>query len=212
MASPTALTDIARRLAGLAQTGLHYAADAYDVARYEEIQAIAAQLLAGGDHQRMPEVLEILTSEGGHATPKVDVRGLCRWGEDVLLVRERIDGRWTLPGGWAEPDLTPSESVVKEVREEAGFAVSVTRLLGCFDRRLQVGVPPHPFPIYKLIFACDVEGAVDRGDTPDADETTDVGWFPPDGLPPLSRGRTHPEQLRRVLAVLADPSGQALFD
>jgi ADP-ribose pyrophosphatase YjhB (NUDIX family) len=206
------LTDIARQLAGLAQTGLHYATDPFDVARYEQIRAVAAQLLAGGNAVHAPDVLAVLQLDAGHATPKVDVRGLCRRDAEVLLVRERVDGRWTLPGGWAEPDLSPSESVVKEVREEAGYAVTATRLLGCFDRRLQVGVPPHPFPIYKLFFACEVHGEVDRGATPDADETTDVGWFAPDSLPPLSRGRTHPEQLRRVLEVLDDPAAQAVFD
>lgn len=150
----------------------------------------------------------LLAREQGYATPKVDVRALLVRDGRALLVRERADGRWSLPGGWADPGDRPSVAAEREVREEAGYVTRATRLLACWDRSLMRGAPPHPFRIYKLAFACDVLGETARDDT----ETDDVAWFTPDALPPLSPGRTSADQVHRLLAVHADPAAPALFD
>lgn len=211
------LTRLGHHLAGMAQNGLHYDDDPYAIQRWTALQRIAAALLAGDVEGALAaeptELSEVLAAETGHATPKVDVRGLCLDDRGrVLLVREVLDGRWCLPGGWAEPALTPSQSVAKEVAEEAGLAVTVDRVVGVFDRTLAPGLPPHAFPIYKLFFLCRVAGSVRRGGGPDEAETDAVDWFPPDELPPMSEGRTHPEQLRRALAAVRDPSLPIPFD
>lgn len=211
------LTRLGHRLAAMAQNGLHYDDDPYAIDRWTALLDVAARLLSGdveGAAAVDPaELAATLARQDGHATPKVDVRGVCT--DDlgrVLLVREVIDGLWCLPGGWAEPALTPSASVAKEVAEEAGLAVRVDRLLGVLDRTLAPGLPPHAYPIYKLFFACTVLGSVDRGSTRDEVETDAVGWFDFDDLPPMSAGRTHPDQLARIRPLLRDPTLPVPFD
>ncbi|MGI8574814.1 MAG: NUDIX hydrolase N-terminal domain-containing protein [Egibacteraceae bacterium] len=204
---------VARYLAALAQDGLHYSREHYDRDRFARLRALASRLLAE-DSALSPRSAEaVLAAETGHATAKVDVRG---WVGDergrVLLVREAVDGRWALPGGWAEPHSTPSAAIAREVREEAGRGVVVSRLLACFDRDLQAGADPLPHRVFKLFFHCDDHGAADPGGGAAAQETTAVDWFDPLDPPPLSLGRNTPDQLRRLAAVVADPQAPALFD
>lgn len=167
------------------------------------MRRIAAEILAGdgGD----PDALEQrLAQEVGYATPKVDVRGVVARDGRVLLVREAVDGKWTLPGGWADVVDAPSAAVCREVGEEAGLSVRAGKLLAVFDRDRRPA-PPLPFRIYKLLFSCE---EVDEEATPSADgrETLDVGWFDPVDPPELSSGRTHPEHLAVVAGHLADPA------
>jgi len=201
--------DRARRLAAQAQNGLLYAANDFDVQRWTEVRRIAAELLADGAGADPDEVEALLVREQGYATPKVDVRALLRDDQGrVLLVRELADGRWSLPGGWAEPGDRPGQAAEREVREEAGYVARATRLLACWDRSLMRAAPPHPFRIYKLCFACEILGEARRDET----ETDAADWFPPADLPPLSPGRTSADQVARLLAVAADPAAPALFD
>jgi ADP-ribose pyrophosphatase YjhB (NUDIX family) len=200
--------DRARRLAAQAQNGLLYAASDFDVLRWTEVRRIAAELMAEGAGTDADAVEGLLAREQGYATPKVDVRALLVRDGRVLLVKELADGRWSLPGGWADPGDRPSAAAEREVREEAGYVARATRLLACWDRSLMRGAPPYPFRIYKLVFDCEVLGETARDDT----ETDDVGWFAPDALPPLSPGRTHADQIARLLTVHTDPSAPALFD
>ncbi len=207
-----------RELAALAQNGRHYArlkdpVDDWDVERYERIREIAGAIVDAGAGHSPGSMARVLADEVGHATTKVDVRGVVvDDAERFLLVREASDGRGGLPGGWAEPGSSPSEAVAKEVREEAGRDVRVTRLVGCFDRDLITGAEPYPFRVYKLYFLCTDLGAIDRGGGTAAAETTDVGWFPHDDLPPLSIARTGPDHLRRVREVIRDPARGPEFD
>ena len=204
---------LGRRLAAIAQDGLHYTRDPYDRDRYTALRGIATDLLAGSAQVSREAMEPVLAAEAGHATTKVDVRGfLVDQGGRVLLVRERSDGRWALPGGWAEPHSGPAQAVRAEVAEEAGLDVEVTRLLACFDRDRQEGARPLPHRVFKLIFACAVLGPADRGTGMAGQETTDVGWFAVDDLPPLSLGRTTSDQLRRLRALIEDPVAPALFD
>jgi len=200
--------DRARRLAAQAQNGLLYAGDDFDVLRWTEVRRIAAELMAEGAGAGADAIEGLLAREQGYATPKVDVRALLVREGRVLLVKELADGRWSLPGGWADPGDRPSVAAEREVREEAGYVARATRLLAVWDRSLMPGAPPYPFRIYKLVFACEVLGETARDET----ETDDVGWFAPGALPPLSTGRTNAEQIARLLAVHADPSAPALFD
>src|SRR5690242_12160345 len=123
-----------RRIAAVAQTGLEYTRDPYDRERYELLRALAAEMLAEKLQIAAEPVAALLELEQGYATPKVDVRAAVFRDEKLLLVRERSDGGWTLPGGWADVGETPAESVVKEVREEAGYDVRAVRLLAFLDR------------------------------------------------------------------------------
>jgi ADP-ribose pyrophosphatase YjhB (NUDIX family) len=142
-------------------------------------------------------VEKLFAAETGYATPKVGVRGAV-FGEDgrILLVREVADsGRWSLPGGWAEVNQSPSEAVVREVLEESGFTVSVRKLAAVYDRTRHPHLPPRPFHIYKLFFVCDIVG----GEAQTSSETSEVAFFAEDEVPgDLSIGRVLPYQITRM--------------
>lgn len=198
----------ARRLVAIAQNGIEFATDPYDVVRYREVREVAAAMLAAGAGAAPEAVIRVLAEEWGYATPKVDVRAVVFDADElILLVRELDDGRWTVPGGWADITDLPSVAVEGEVAEEAGYRVRATRLLACWDRTLQEGAPPYPLRIYKLFFGCEVLGETARK----YDETSAVGWFPVDGLPTLSLGRVTPAQIARLLALHQDPTLPAAF-
>jgi ADP-ribose pyrophosphatase YjhB (NUDIX family) len=184
----------ARRLLAIAQTGLHYAAEAFDRERYAEILTIAHAQLADLGNMQTEEVVQLFAREEGYANPKLDVR--CAVFDDdsrVLLVREAADGLWSLPGGWADVGASPAENALREVREESGYAVSIKRLLALWDMSKH-GHPPSVFHIWKLVFLGEL-GAL--GEISGV-ETNAVDFFQIDALPPLSLGRILPEQIRRL--------------
>jgi ADP-ribose pyrophosphatase YjhB (NUDIX family) len=198
------------KLAALAQDGLTYAAGDYDLDRYRQVSRLAAELLSALSGRPADELAVELGRDTGYATPKIDVRGVIFDGrERVLLMRERTDGRWSLPGGWADPGDAPSTAVGREILEETGYQSSVVKMIACWDRDLQGNPPPLPVHVYKLFFLCSTAGAVQL---PAALETLDVGWFGLDALPPLSEGRVNRRQLERALAHHQDPSLPTEFD
>jgi ADP-ribose pyrophosphatase YjhB (NUDIX family) len=204
---------LAVELAAMAQNGLNYATDRYDLARYERLRTAAAEIFAMLDGDGTDEIHSVLAAEVGHATPKVDVRGaLFDDAGRVLLVREKRDGLWTLPGGWADAMDSPSTAVEREVAEEAGLAVRVSRLAAVHDGSRQNGHGASPFHIYKMFFLVE---RTDPGEQPVAgldDETTDVGFFALDGLPELSSRRTNAEQLHLMWRHHHDPALPTSFD
>ncbi|MGH3739948.1 MAG: NUDIX hydrolase [Micromonosporaceae bacterium] len=206
------LHKIAMEIAALAQNGLNYGTDRYEIARYRRLQEISAEvmgMISGVDDTHFHHQI---AAEVGHATPKVDVRGaLFDADERVLLVREKVDGRWTLPGGWADALDTPTEAITREVAEEAGLKVRVLRLAAIYDGFRSNGHPTAPFHIYKLLFLL---GRLDDAE-PVAGldgETTGVGFFALDSLPELSTRRTTESQLGRLLAHHRDPTMPADVD
>jgi ADP-ribose pyrophosphatase YjhB (NUDIX family) len=182
-----------RRLQALARTGLHYCANEYDRERYEEIERLAAALLADGRPEGIAALAEAWGGERGYVTPKVEVRGAHFTGERVLLVRERADGLWTLPGGWADIGESPARAVEKEFEQEAGLRVRAVKLVGLLDPQ-QGTARPALFHAWKVLFLCEVLGGEPRG----SHETDAVEYFPVDALPPLSLGRSTPAQIRRL--------------
>jgi ADP-ribose pyrophosphatase YjhB (NUDIX family) len=198
------------RLAALAQDGLTFAANDYEVDRYQQVGRLAAELLAVLSGRPAEELVIELGRDTGYATPKVDVRGVVfDSGERVLLMQERSDGRWSLPGGWADPGEAPSAAVSREILEETGYRTAAVKLIACWDREVQGNPPPLPVHVYKLFFLCRGDGGVQP---PAALETLDVGWFGLDSLPPLSLGRVSHRQLERALAHHRDPSLATEFD
>ncbi|MEO1442881.1 MAG: NUDIX hydrolase N-terminal domain-containing protein, partial [Chloroflexota bacterium] len=148
----------ARRVQGIAQTGQHYTENGFDRERYQQLAALALEIIdAHAASMDASELTELFRGEGGYATPKVDVRGVVfNSRNEVLLVRENLDGgKWTVPGGWADVNVPPSENTEREVLEETGYRVRAVKLLACYDRRLH-GHPASLFHIYKLFFRCEV--------------------------------------------------------
>jgi ADP-ribose pyrophosphatase YjhB (NUDIX family) len=188
----------AKRIQAIAQIGLAYSGSPYDRERYEALRGLAAEMLADQSDEPGPagrlRIEEVLAGLRGYPTPRVDVRALVRRDGAVLLVRERADGRWALPGGWADVGSSPTENTVREVAEEAGCTVTAGRLLAVWDRGIH-NPPSAVGAIYKLFFSCDHVA----GDPTPGPETLAAGWFDPDALPPLSTGRVTAAQIARLL-------------
>ena len=184
----------AKRLAALAQDGLTYSDNEYEIDRYQQIRQIAADMMAAGSDLDAKALMELFSREQGYATPKVDVRGVAFRDDKILLVKEKIDGGWTLPGGWADPWQSPSEAVAREIFEESGFEVRVVKLAAVYDRSKHPHLPLMPFHLYNLSFLCEITGGVPT----ESYETTGVEFFAEDAIPPLSVSRTLPFQIARM--------------
>lgn len=200
---------IARELESIAQTGLHFTKDPFDRQRYERLRRIAAEMLAEPSGLSPDDVYEWSRNEFGYATPKVDVRAFIVSEGRVLLIRETADdGRWSLPGGWADVNDSPADSVIREVREESGYEARVVRVLGVLDREKQGHLPPFPYHVYKLYFHCEIVGGEPRPN----EESSESAFFAPDSLPELSVSRVLESQIRRFFAVVKSGSESVLFD
>ncbi len=199
----------AQRLQAIAQTGLTYCQDPFDAERYQAVREIAADILASGAglNDSAP-VLDLFKAETGYATPKVDVRAaVFDRDERVLLVRERGDGCWTLPGGWADVGSAPSLNAVREVREESGYEAEVVKLAAVYDRNRH-GHPPFPFHVYKLFFVCRLSG----GNPSHSNETDAVDFFDENSIPQLSQTRVTPAQIAHMFDHLRHPDWPTSFD
>jgi ADP-ribose pyrophosphatase YjhB (NUDIX family) len=194
-------------LQAIAQNGLRYSKDPFDIDRYEKLRSVSARMLAALADAPPETVYSLFDSYEGAATPKIDVRAVVMDDDKVLMVREKSDGKWALPGGWADVGESLAESVTKEVREEAGFIVEPKRILAVQDRSRH-NKPPIPEHSWKIFVECIV---LEKG-VPDELETDGVGFFKPDELPKLSEGRVTKEQLTRMLELVASPSAHADFD
>ncbi len=199
-----------RKLQAIAQSGLAFTQDPYDRERYEMLRALAAEIVAEHCDASVGEIATLFASERGYATPKLDVRGAVFHENRLLLVRETVDGgRWTLPGGWADVNESPTECVVKEVLEETGYDVRVRKLAAVWDRARHAHTPHYVFHIWKLFFVCDVVG----GGARDSLESSEPSFFGRDELPAdLSVGRVLPWQLDRMFEHAGDPNLRTDYD
>jgi ADP-ribose pyrophosphatase YjhB (NUDIX family) len=197
-----------RALQTHAQNGLAYSKNPFDIERFQAIQNIAAEILAAYSSMEPGEMMNIFAGEEGYATPKVDVRGAVFVGDTILLVRELLDnGRWTLPGGWAEVTDTPSQAVIREIREESGYEARPVKLVAVYDRNRH-GHPYFYFSIYKLFFLCEITGGAPANSL----ETGGVGFFREDDLPELSIGRVTPEEIHTLFQHYRHPELPTEFD
>ncbi|MEZ4613771.1 MAG: NUDIX hydrolase [Caldilineaceae bacterium] len=197
----------ARQIQAIAQNGLTYTEGVFDRERYTQLRALAQEILATYTDMPAEALSGIFGREVGYATPKIDVRGAVFRDGKVLLVRERSDGLWTLPGGWVDVDDPPSKAVEREIREESGYRTRAVKLAAVWDRNLH-GHPPHAFHIYKLAFICELLD----GTATHSIETDAVDWFAPDALPPLSLTRVMPSQVARLFEHARQPDLPADFD
>jgi len=176
-----------KRLQAIASTGLHFAEGVFDRERFEEIARISNAMLADLGNVPINHIPDLMPPMGtAYATPLIEVRGAVIVDDQILLVREKFDGLWTMPGGYADVGLSGAENTAKEVWEEAGLRVSVKSLFSV-RHKAKGAYKLDPRDFYKLYFLCESEpGAVPRVGV----ETSEVGFFSPDALPPLSEGRT----------------------
>src|SRR5262245_31865612 len=199
--------DWAQRLKAIAQNGLTFSRDHFDIERYEQLRAIAAEIMAAQSESDVNVIRGLFASQVGYATPKIDVRGAVFRDRAILLVKERSDGCWTLPGGWADVGDSPAEAVVREIAEESGYQARAVKLMALYDRNTH-GHTPIPDHTYKLFFLCELIG----GSPAESTETDGVGFFAEDELPDLSLTRVTPAQIARLFVHNRNPNLPADFD
>jgi ADP-ribose pyrophosphatase YjhB (NUDIX family) len=193
------LLKMARRLQSIAQAGLHYSENSFDTQRYNEIRELSVRLASVITDTEVGTVRDLFTYENGFQTPKVDIRAVVLKEGKILLSRERSDGRFSIPGGFADINYSPSQVAVKEVMEETGLNVSVNRLLAIIDTDRH-NFPPLEFHYYKIVILCDL---ID-GELRDNEETTDAGFFDFNFLPELSTQRNTPELFELIGRQIAE--------
>ncbi len=172
----------AREIQALSQTGLHFAENHYQRERFSRLIEIAADIISVYSDLDQAELVEIFNDQIGYATPRIDVRGAVFQKGKLLMVCERADGGWTMPGGWADVGDVPSTAVEREVLEEAGFEVSAQRVIGVYDAN-RTG-PLEVFHAFKIVFLCDILG----GEPRTSNETSQVGFFSRDDIPEFLSG------------------------
>ena len=208
MAAEPRLWVLARKLQSTAQTGLEFNQNEYDRDRYELISKVAAELMAMHCDAPIETFQKLFGEQSGYATPKVDVRAAAFRDGKILMVREALDGLWTIPGGWADVNDSPREAAEREVWEESGFRVKVTKLAAVYDRAKHPHVPPLPFHVYKMVFICEIL----CGKATPSRETPEVGFFALETLPPLSVSRILEFQIRQVFEQVKNPGLATDFD
>jgi ADP-ribose pyrophosphatase YjhB (NUDIX family) len=198
---------LAKKMQSIARAGLTYSENPYDIDRYEQLQQLAAEILHHYTETDMEIISDLIRSEKGYLTPKVDVRGVIFRDNEILLVREKIDGNWSVPGGWADVGLTPFEVAEKEVWEETGLMVKAIRLLAVLDKKCH-DHPPDFYHVYKLFVFCKETGGALSGGL----ETSDAAFFTQDNLPSLSKNRITREQIDLLFEYKNNPDKETICD
>jgi ADP-ribose pyrophosphatase YjhB (NUDIX family) len=196
----------AREIFSLSQSGLTYSGNQYDIERYRRLQEITAEIIASQAEVSKEGVLESFSMQVGYITPKIDVRGAVIRENKILLIQEKADGKWAMPGGWADLGNAPASVAEREVWEESGFRVEAEKVVAVIDaNRIE---PMEFYHAYKLIFLCKLLS----GEPRTSYETLAVDFFDLNDLPPLSYYRTNENMLQEVFAHVRDPNRPTAFD
>ncbi|MDO5471365.1 MAG: NUDIX hydrolase N-terminal domain-containing protein [Akkermansia sp.] len=198
----------AKELQFIAQAGIEYSRDPFDKERFERLRELSAAMLAHMSDTPLEKVRELFCNETGFQTPKLDSRAAIIRDGNILLVKE-LDGLWAMPGGWVDADQTIYSNLIKEAREEAGIAIAPGRLVALHELHRRNLNRPWPYNIIKAFVLCEPLSAPAL---PDNIETSAVGWFSPDALPPLHIGKQTAEQIRMCFNAHADANWVAEID
>ncbi|GAF12534.1 MutT/Nudix family protein [Bacillus sp. JCM 19046] len=197
----------ARKMHAIAQSGIAFSRDVYDLERYEELRSLSAEIMEQYSEVKKETIEEWFAKEEGYQTPKLDVRGALFKENKILLVREKAEHRWSLPGGFCDVGLSAKENIVKEIKEESGYDAEVLRLVALLDMNKH-NHPVQPFHYYKLFFHCRLLG----GEGEVGLETDQVGFFSRDCLPEVSTGRNTTEQIQLLFSFYDNPQKQTVVD
>lgn len=193
-------------LQALAQAGLAYGDNVYDKERYERIRAISAEMLSDISDTPLKKVKDLFCSEEGYQTPKLDTRAAIFENGKILLVREN-NGKWALPGGWCDVNLSVGENTVKEVKEESGLDVAADTIIAIQDRAKH-NLPVYAYGICKVFVQCSLIG----GQFEKNIETTESCYFSENDLPELAAEKSSEEQIKMCFAAYRSDHWVALFD
>ena len=198
--------DWAREIFSLSQAGLTYSKNEFDIERYKRLQEITAEMIASQSVLSKESILESFSMQAGYSTPKIDVRGAVVHENKILLIQERMDGRWAMPGGWADLGNAPASVAEREVWEESGYRVKAEKVVAVIDaNRIE---PFEFYHAFKIIFLCRLMG----GEPRISHETLAVDFFDFNNLPPLSIFRTNETMLQEVFEHIKNPSRPTAFD
>ena len=196
----------AREIFSMSQAGLTYSENEFDKERYKRLQEITAEMIENQSELSKESVLKSFSMQAGYTTPKIDVRGAVVREGKILLIQERMDGKWAMPGGWADLGNAPASVAEREVWEESGYEVKAEKVVAVIDaNRIE---PFEFYHAYKLIFLCKLLD----GEPRISYETLAVDFFDPNHLPPLSSYRTNEEMVQEVFAHIQDPNRPTAFD
>lgn len=198
---------IAHKLQAIAQNGLLFSKNDFDIERYQQIKKIAAEIISNHTDYDCNKVIELFNQEVGYATPKLDVRAAVFKNDKILLVQEKDDYLWSLPGGWVDINESASEAAVREVYEESGYNVKAIKLIALYDKQKHKHPPQLPHT-YKAIFLCNI---ID-GESRKSIETCDINFFSENDLPFLSNNRILASQIKRAFTHLFNPNLPTEFD
>ena len=197
----------AQKIQAIAQTGIAFSKDIYDIERYEELRNISVEIIAKHTDLEIAKIKDLFADAKGYQTPKVDIRGVVFRNGQILMVKEKNDNKWALPGGFCDVGLSPSENIVKEIKEESGFIVKPIRLLALLDKNKH----PHPPDLqhfYKIFILCEIVG----GEATVGIETNSIEFFSENDLPELSTTRNTASQIHTLFEFLHNPDKETVFD
>ena len=196
----------AREIFSMSQAGLTYSQNEFDIERYKRLQEISAEMIESQSELSKEFVLKSFSMQAGYVTPKIDVRGAVIRDNKILLIQERMDGKWAMPGGWADLGNAPASVAEREVWEESGYEVKAKKVVAVLDaNRIE---PMEFYHAFKIIFLCKLMG----GEPCISHETLAVDFFDLNHLPPLSLYRTNESMLQEVFAHVQDSNRRTAFD
>ena len=184
------LLDLIIELQSLAQAGLTYGKDIYDKERYERIREISAEMMSNIADVPLEKVKGLFCNEIGYQTPKIDTRAAIFKDNKILLVHEN-NGKWSLPGGWCDVNISVSENTIKEVKEESGLDV-VTKSVIAVQDRAKHNLPVYAYGVCKIFMLCSVVG----GEFVENIETTGFDYFAEGDIPELATEKNNEEQIK----------------
>lgn len=193
-------------LQSLAQAGLFYCKDQYELERYARIREIAAEMVSCQSEIPLEKVKDLFCSDVGYQTPKIDTRAAIFKEGKILLVHE-TNGTWALPGGWVDVNVSVEENTIKEVKEEAGLDVIVKRIIAVQDREKH-NLPIYAYKVCKIFMQCEVVGGAFVSNI----ETTGFDYFGIDELPCLAEEKNNREQIEMCFEAMGAETWEALFD
>lgn len=196
----------AQEIFSMSQAGLTYSKNEFDIERYKRLQEITAEMIESQSEVSKESALESFSMQAGYITPKIDVRGAVIQENKILLIQEKADGKWAMPGGWADLGDAPASVAEREVWEESGYRVKAEKVVAVIDaNRIK---PMEFYHAFKIIFLCRLIG----GEPQISHETLAVDFFELNNIPSLSIYRTNENMLKEVFEHIKDPARPTYFD
>lgn len=193
-------------LQSLAQAGLTYGKDIFDRERYERIREISAEIMAYKTDIPVQKVKDLFCNETGYQTPKLDTRAAIFQNGKILLVKEN-SGKWSLPGGWVDVNVSVKENTIKEVKEEAGLDVTADKVIAIQDRSKH-NLPVYAYGVCKIFVLCTIIGGAFKENI----ETAGFAYFSENELPELATEKNNEEQVKMCFEAYRTKNWSTLFD